>query len=272
MSSISNPGHSVSPHSIPQYLPSLTMLHVFGGLKQLFSVSTAGTNPQTEGFVSKLHYRLTALIFLVCCILVTSAEFVGNGVTISCIQDGHPEYWAIPYHVMNTYCFIMGTFTLPKYFSGEVGKHVIHPGVGEYNEDRDEVEYKSYYQWVPFVLFLQACVFYVPHVLFKIAEGGKVSGIISGLHQTEAVIHDQMRVERFYVVAKYFVKTINTHNVWAFRMLICEVLAFINVVCNIYFIDIFLEESSCNMELKLPLFLEMILKTGLTQCPECFQK
>ena len=134
----------------------------------------------------------------------------------------------------------MGTFTLPKYFAGEVGKHVSHLGIGEFNAEKNEVEYKSYYQWVPFVLFLQACVFYVPHVLFKIAEGGKVSGIISGLHKAEAVIHDEMRVERFSVVSKCFVKTINTHNVWAFRMLICEVLAFINVICNIYFIDIFL--------------------------------
>ena len=37
-----------------------------------------------------------------------------------------------------------------------------------------QVEYKSYYQWVPFVLFFQACLFYAPHVLFKLAEEGKV--------------------------------------------------------------------------------------------------
>ena len=42
----------------------------------------------TEGVVSKLHYRLTALVFLVSCILVTSIEFVWNGMAISCIQDG----------------------------------------------------------------------------------------------------------------------------------------------------------------------------------------
>ena len=44
------------------------------------------------------------------------------------------------------------------------------------------MQYKAYYQWVPFVLFLQACVFYTPHALFKLAEGGKVASIISGLH------------------------------------------------------------------------------------------
>ena len=37
-----------------------------------------------------------------------------------------------------------------------------------------QVEYKSYYQWVPFVLFFQACLFHAPHVLFKLAEEGKV--------------------------------------------------------------------------------------------------
>ena len=83
---------------------------------------------------------------------------------------------------MNTYCFIMSTFTLPNNF-----KHIIHPGVGTYQNDNDpvrmfhlmgfillQVEYKSYYQWVPFVLFFQACLFYAPHVLFKLAEEGKV--------------------------------------------------------------------------------------------------
>ena len=57
---------------------------------------------------------------------------------------------------------------------------MVHPGVGEYNRDKDEIEYKAYYQWVPFVLFMQACIFYVPHALFKVFEGGKVAGIISG--------------------------------------------------------------------------------------------
>ena len=54
-------------------------------------------------------------------------------------------------------------------------------GVGPYSHNED-IKVKAYYQWVPFVLFLQACVFYTPHALFKLAEGGKVASIISGLH------------------------------------------------------------------------------------------
>ena len=96
-------------------------------------------SPETESLISKLHYRVTSIIFLICCVLVTCVEYIGNGVNIACIQDGHPDYWAIPQHVMNTYCFIMGTFTLPRHFAGEKGTDLIHPGVGEYNKERDEV-------------------------------------------------------------------------------------------------------------------------------------
>ena len=35
-------------------------------------------------------------------------------------------------------------------------------------------------------------------------------------------------------------KHLNTHNHWAFRLVFCELLFFVNVVANICFIDIFL--------------------------------
>ena len=46
------------------------------------------SNPEIESVISKLHYRVTALIFLVCCILVTAVEYIGNGINIACVQDG----------------------------------------------------------------------------------------------------------------------------------------------------------------------------------------
>ncbi len=46
-----------------------------------------------------------------------------------------------------------------------------------------QVTHKAYYQWVPFMLFLQGLLFYLPHLLFKMWEGGKIRNVISGLHQ-----------------------------------------------------------------------------------------
>ena len=54
------------------------------------------------------------------------------------------------------YCWIMSTFTLPKYWEGEPQKDgaFIHHGVGV-DHDEDEKVYHAYYQWVPLMLSLQ---------------------------------------------------------------------------------------------------------------------
>ena len=56
--------------------------------------------------------------------------------------------------MVNSWCFIMGTFTVNKHKGSTAGEDVPFPGVGPHKED-DEVTVHSYYQWVPFVLFFQ---------------------------------------------------------------------------------------------------------------------
>ena len=97
----------------------------------------------------------------------------------------------IPQEVINNYCWISGTFTVPIHYVEyetignlkypRVGNVISSAGVGPYNAGRKEdgspiteVEVKAYYQWVPFMLFLQAVMFYVPHIVFKAAEGKKL--------------------------------------------------------------------------------------------------
>ena len=85
--------------------------------------------------------------------------------------------------VINTYCYISGTFVLPKHWDAELGIATAQDGVGPINTNNDETRYKNYYQWVPFVLFLQSLMFYTPHTIFKIWEGEKVQTLINGLDQ-----------------------------------------------------------------------------------------
>ena len=63
----------------------------------------------------------------------------------------------IPEGVMDTYCWIHSTFTLPKLVSEEVGVVVPHPGVGPVPDlnYEEEIVRHTFYQWVCFVLFLQ---------------------------------------------------------------------------------------------------------------------
>ena len=131
----------------------------------------------------------------------------------------------------------MTTFTLPKHMGGKAGKNVVQPGVGPYNPKEDEVKYKAYYQWVPFVLLLQAIIFYLPHLIVKSCEGGKVANVISGLNKL--IIDKEERIQKQKLLTEYFVDNLNSHNAWAIKIFLCEIFSFIVIAMNIYFIDVF---------------------------------
>ena len=61
------------------------------------------------------------------------------------------------------------------------GNEYAYQGVQPWIEGESEVRKHAYYQWVPFVLFLQGVMFYVPHYLWKIFEDRKVDKITNGL-------------------------------------------------------------------------------------------
>jgi len=136
--------------------------------------------PTTEGVCNRLHYRATVVILLACTAMVTCLDWIGNEKNISCVMEGKEDDWVIASKVINTYCFVLTTFTLPRHYKAAAGQGVAQPGVGHFNPYEDEVVHKAYYQWVPFVLFLQGMLFYMPHLLFKSWEGGKIRGIMIG--------------------------------------------------------------------------------------------
>ncbi|KAI4459819.1 innexin [Holotrichia oblita] len=118
-------------------------------------------------------------IFLVSTILVTSRQFIGEH--IKCISDG-----GVPTHVIETFCFFTTTFTVPQHYNATLlnSGNLPHPGVGPIGTTVNEEEIKrhAYYQWVPFVLFAQAIMFYLPHLFWKSIEGGKIKRLAEGLH------------------------------------------------------------------------------------------
>jgi len=213
------------------------MLGVFGSLKASLPFNKKLKEASTEGVVNRLHYRVSVLIFFACSAIVTCLEWVGNGSKISCVLPGPVDSWTIPQNVINTYCYVLTTFTLPKHWNSKLGFEAAQPGVGDYGPN-DDVTHKAYYQWVPFVLFLQGCCFYFPHLLFKAWEGGKVKNIIAGLNQLILLKED--RKDKEQILANYVVESLHSHNFWAMKMLIIEFINLLNVVFQIYFVDIFL--------------------------------
>ncbi|KAI8429422.1 hypothetical protein MSG28_000063 [Choristoneura fumiferana] len=142
------------------------------------------SKPTIENVVFKLHYKATVTILVAFVILVCAREFFGDH--IKCISDQ-----GVPDNVIQTYCFFMATFTIVRHYNESLlqSGFLPHPGVGPIS-DSDETLHHTYYQWVPFVLFLQSICFYMPHYVWKKKEGGRIKALVDGLQYASIAIQD----------------------------------------------------------------------------------
>ena len=91
----------------------MTVINLLAPVAGLVKVRYRGEKADIDSQIFKLHYKTSATICLICCLLVTANDLIGS--TIDCISDG------LPGNVINTYCWIMSTFSMPsikaiKYF------------------------------------------------------------------------------------------------------------------------------------------------------------
>ncbi|XP_037871916.1 innexin inx7 [Bombyx mori] len=142
------------------------------------------SKPKIENVAFRLHYQLTVTILLAFVILVCAREYFGDH--IKCLSDQ-----GVPDHVIQTYCFFMATFTIVRHYNESLlqGEFLPHPGVGPILAT-DETIHHTYYQWVPFVLFIQSICFYLPHYIWKTKEGGRIKALVDGLQYAGLALHD----------------------------------------------------------------------------------
>ena len=198
------------------------MFDVFGSVKGLIKLDSVNI----DNNIFRLHYKATVIILIAFSLLVTSRQYIGD--PIDCVSD------KIPGGYLDTYCWIHATFTIPDRLNGS---GVIHPGVSVKREG-DTLKYHKYYQWVCFVLFFQAMFFYFPRYLWKNLEAGKMESLVLDL--TNPIIDESTKRDRKKLLVNYFTTNMHNHNSYAVRFFLCEVLNFVNVIVQIYFVDTFL--------------------------------
>ncbi|XP_055548470.1 innexin inx7 isoform X2 [Wyeomyia smithii] len=201
------------------------MLNTFSVLKPHLKFKNSFVSIDNLAF--KFHYRATFAILLVCTLLVTSRQYVGEH--IRCITGS-----SIPEH----------------------DSSVPHPGVGHMINE-DPVKYHAYYQWVPFVLFLQALMFYFPHYIWKTMEGGKIRKLADGLRMVELshyykennsvtfdtkyTLHSKSEIDKKILqVRNAFERHRIINHLWAFKLVFCEFLNLINVLIQVRYTNKFL--------------------------------
>ncbi|XP_003743619.2 innexin inx2-like [Galendromus occidentalis] len=172
-----------------------------------------GSPVKTNNVVAKLHYKVTSAMLIIVGFLITSAEHFGNA--IDCLQQ--PE--TVPNQILETYCWIHSTFTLP--FAPDTA----HPGV--YNaRNTSRPVYHRYYQWVCLVLIMQSIFFYLPRYIWRLNENGFFTKLIS--------------TDDDEILTEYMITHKGTHAPIATYFHVGEALFLINLVGQILLTDVFL--------------------------------
>lgn len=228
-----------------------SLLATFSVLKDHVKLKVTQDAVAIDNAVFKLHYRVTFLVLLISTLLVTSRQFIGEH--IRCIAGAGMSDEVM--NVINSFCFFTSTYTVVKHMNStsvDLGV-AAHPGVGPATKE-DPVVHHAYYQWVPFVLFFQAILFYLPHYLWRSAEGGRLKALVSGLHMASLALHETSlttengmtimsrgeRDDKIRQIRQSFLNRIHLNRPWAYYLGLCEVLNFINVLMQIYLTDWFL--------------------------------
>ncbi|XP_049311141.1 innexin shaking-B isoform X1 [Bactrocera neohumeralis] len=183
--------------------------------------------------VFRLHTNATVILLITFSIAVTTRQYVGN--PIDCVHTRD-----IPEDVLNTYCWIHSTYTVVDAFMKKQGSEVPFPGVHN-SQGRGPltIKHTKYYQWVAFTLFFQAILFYTPRWLWKSWEGGKIHALIMDLDI--GICSEAEKKQKKKLLLDYLWENLRYHNWWAYRYYVCELLALINVIGQMFLMNRFFD-------------------------------
>lgn len=205
------------------------VVNILGALVGLVKVRVAHTNIDSSVF--RLHYRWTTSFCYLACLLVAASDFIGNPIT--CMSGG-----GVVAKPINTYCWIESTFTINISAPGESSFYHgnTYHGVGQYDPEQHTKTYHAYYQWVPFVLFFQGCLFYLPHLLWKAKENKMANTLLQGLNRNSICEDTEKKKEN---IIKYMKVSNGRNGCYSIVYLVCEALNFVNVIGQMFLLDRF---------------------------------
>jgi len=192
----------------------------------------------------RLHYKFTTWMLIVASALQSAKQYFGN--PIQCLVPDK-----ISADVFNTFCWIHGTFTLPSHLTGKQGADYIYPGVGPYaagtRGDRDLIEVTregdeirhAWYQWVTFILFLQAFLCYLPYFMWKTWEGGKIRLLLQDLDSQILHTDRETTHTKREVIVNYIHRNLRTHNEYVYKFVFCEFLNLVNIFGQLFLMNEF---------------------------------
>ena len=132
------------------------MAHLVGDIAKYFKIEEI----DIDNLVFKLFYQGCVIIFFTGSMVGVMSQYFGE--PINC------DFKGIDGEMASDYCWIHGSSYMEPQYQEHMKCIVDMEGV----ESADDAPDTSYYQWVTFVLLIQAGMFILPYKLWKILEGG----------------------------------------------------------------------------------------------------
>uniref|UniRef100_A0AC35UDP8 Innexin n=1 Tax=Rhabditophanes sp. KR3021 TaxID=114890 RepID=A0AC35UDP8_9BILA len=173
----------------------------------------SAVSPLADGdFVDRMNYCYTTTLLVVCSVFVSGWSFIGQ--PIGCWFPAYYRGWWAEYAL--DLCFVQNTYWLkmvdvPQDNQFDFASHIVP--IPQNVTERDEKQL-GYYQWVPFILALQAMMFYLPVVLWRFsysAIGCKVK-VICDTCSIKGNMESNERSKNMDIVARFIVHDQNVHN------------------------------------------------------------
>ena len=173
------------------------------------------------------------MILMVGTMFVTMRQYFGD--PIECLSGPSD----IPQAMMQHYCWLEATFSVADPDGkAVVGDHVAYPGVKVLEEQKGEKKvFHRYYQWIYFVLIIQSIMFYVPKYLWKLKEAKRLKILITEVRQKQM---KQLNDKDKRRITQDFLDTLLLSNNYYTVFLCAEILCFVHLVIEIWFVNILL--------------------------------
>jgi len=201
-----------------------------------------------DDWIHWLHFRVTFALLVACSIINGAQEILTENKKFQCLPDTkkseNEEYMA----VLNSYCWIVGGFSLDitkfeeqSELEGHLKKAVIHAGISHYHPDKEEIRWHSYYMWVPILLFGQACLFYAPRLLAKSWQSKNLACALKTARKA-MTSKAKERDEKLEEIADFiFTNIMANSNKWALKMMAVTVCHLLVTLANVFVTNLFLK-------------------------------
>ncbi|CAH1802577.1 unnamed protein product [Owenia fusiformis] len=145
-----------------------------GNMLMAFSRVNQVGSRNDDDFADRMSHRYTAILLVVFSILVTGKQYTGDPIHCWCPNEWVD--WQVDY--ANSLCWVKNTYYVP------VGDSI---PMDDLKRRRLEI---GYYQWIPIVLLVQSCFFFLPSIVWRVINtesGININKIVRIFSETDCM-------------------------------------------------------------------------------------